>query len=463
MGSAGRIARRWKATASGWPLWELRNWIVGFVLAVIAIDGAALVAALALTKVHGPDLVLFGVLLGCDVVTVELTRRSGEPGGGLIKETHAVWELPIALLLPPLYGLIAPIVRIAVTQWRVRRALAYRRIFTAAALGLTYAAVSVAFRALATPLDGFFSAPTARVQVWVLLALALGVLRSVLNKALVMTPVKGSDPAVSIRAELLNRRALFDDLAELSVGVLVAFVATASAFLALLALPCVTLLQRSQRHYQLVNAARIDGRTGALNAVPWQREAAVQVTRATRPRAWRADALQKARLIPAGRLPLWLLRLREEAWARSAAEDRDSALVALLMVDIDHFDQVNAAVGHPGGNVVLEAVAVTITEHLRKTDLCGRYGGDEFAVLLPGASAAEASAIARRICAAVSELTFPLLGIAAGLPVPRVTVSVGVAALDGAQVDLDALVRVADGAMYQAKNEGRNTVRLVAI
>lgn len=430
----------------GWPLWELPPWLVAFVLAVIFSAGAALVTAAALTVVRGPDLELFAVLLGCDVVTVELTRRSGEPAG-LIKETHAVWELPIALLLPPVYGLAAPIVRIALTQWRVRRALAYRRVFTAAALGLTYAAASVTFRALAPHLTGWFSAPPVRVEVWAAAALACGVLRSVLNKVLVMTAVKGSDPGVSIRAGLFTREALFGDLAELSVGVLVAYVATASALMALLALPCVTLLQRSQRHYQLVSDSRIDGRTGALNAVTWQREAAVRVTRATRPRAWRGPADG---------------RLRGGPWTRPAAQDRDSTMMALLMVDLDHFDAVNNTCGHLAGNAVLAAVAATFREHLRETDLCGRYGGDEFAILLPGTSAAEAAAIADRLCLAVSELTFPAIcGDTA--PSPRVTISVGIAALDGAHVDLDELVAAADDAMYQAKNAGRNTVRMVAV
>jgi diguanylate cyclase (GGDEF)-like protein len=426
---------------AGWPLWELPPWLVGFVLAVIASAAAAIAVGVARTPLHAHDLELFGVLLACDLVTVELTRRSGEPAG-LSKETHAVWELPIALLLPPVYALAAPIMRIALTQWRVRRSLAYRRVFTAAALGLSYAAGSVAFRALGSPLTGWFSAPSSRVEAWVAVALACGVLRSAVNKVLVMTAVKGADRGFSIRAGLFTREAMFGDLAELSVGVLVAYVATASAFMALLALPCVTLLQRSQRHYQLVSDSRIDGRTGVLNAVTWQREAAVRVTRATRPRAWKA--------LGGGR------------WLRPAMQDRDSAMVALLMVDLDHFDEVNNTCGHLAGNAVLTAVAATFRQHLRETDLCGRYGGDEFAILLPGTSSAEAVAIADRLCLAVSELTFPAICGDDG-PVPRVTVSVGIAALDGAHVDLDELVAAADDAMYQAKNAGRNTVRMVAV
>jgi diguanylate cyclase (GGDEF)-like protein len=450
--------RRWRRAVSGWPLWELPPWLVAFVLAVIAAFGAAIAAALALTSFHdygGYNIELFAVLLGCDVVTVELTRRSGEPGGGLIKETHAVWELPIALLLPPLYGLIAPIVRLALTQWRVRQTLVYRRIFTAAALGLTYAAVSVAFRALASPLTGFFASPKQRVEVWALAALACGVLRSVLNKVLVMTAVKGADPAVSIRAELFTREALFGDLAELSIGVLVAYVVTASPLLGLLALPCVTLLQRSLRHGQLVNDARIDGLTRMLNKTTWHREAAVRVTRATRPRAWRA--LGRAGDGTHGDdLPA--------SSGRSGERRSDSTRVALLVVDIDRFKLLqDTCGGHEVGDIILEAIADTIRAQLRDSDLCGRYGGDEFAILLPDTSADEALAVARRLCLAVSQLTISAAFSGLELPDARATVSVGVAALDRAHVDLDELLRAADGAMYQAKGAGRNTVRMVAV
>jgi diguanylate cyclase (GGDEF)-like protein len=457
MGSAALPgSSRWRGAVSGWPLWELPRWLLAFVITVIAAAGVALAAALALTSVHGysaHDAELFAVLLGCDAVTVELTRRGGEPGGGLIKETHAVWELPIALLLPPLYGLIAPIVRLALTQWRVRQALAYRRIFTASALGLSYAAVSVAFHAIAPPITGLFPSP--RIEMWVLVALACGALRSVLNKALVMTAVKGADPAISIRTELLNREALFGDLAELSVGVLVAYAASARALLALLALPCVTLLQRSLRHGQLVNEARIDGLTGMLNKATWYREAAVRVTRATRRRAWHARRRTDSSPDPGG-LPA------APGGTAGRRGDSDSTLMALLVLDIDHFKTVNDTFGgHETGDAVLEAVAGTISAQLRDSDLCGRYGGDEFSILLPDASVEEAMAVAHRLCVAVSELTITVPSSAAGSADPRVTISVGVAALDGSgRVDLDELIRAADSAMYSAKSAGRNTVRL---
>ena len=65
----------------------------------------------------------------------------------MIKDVQGVWELPVAILLPPLYALIAPITRIALMQWRVRRAPPYRRVFSCASIGLSYGAASVTFRA----------------------------------------------------------------------------------------------------------------------------------------------------------------------------------------------------------------------------------------------------------------------------------------------------------------------------
>ncbi len=420
---ASRPLARGAAAVRGWPLWALPRWLLAYVLSVIVADAIAIIAGIALTPLRAHDLELFAVLLACDAVAVELTRRAGEPAG-LTKEVHAVWELPIALLLPPVFGLVAPIARMALTQWRVRRALAYRRVFTAAALGLCYAAASVAFHALSPPLTGLFSMPASRVETWTLAAILCSVLRSAVNKVLVITAVKGADPATSIREGLFSREAMFGDSAELSVGVLVAYAAAGSPLLAPLALPCVTLLQRSQRHTQLVSDARIDGKTGLLNAVTWQREAAVLVTRAAR----------NARGTP----------------------------LAVAMVDIDLFKRFNDSFGHQAGDMVLAAVASTIRGHLRSSDLCGRYGGEEFVLLLPDTSQEVATSIARRLCAAVAELKVAAVESAFDPETAGITVSIGVAALSGSHRDLDELIATADHALYQAKDAGRNTVRVIS-
>ena len=82
------------------------RWLIAFVLAVIAVDLAAIGVAASFTTITTHDLALFGLLLGCTAIAVELTRKAGEQGG-MIKDVQGVWELPVAILLPPLYALIA--------------------------------------------------------------------------------------------------------------------------------------------------------------------------------------------------------------------------------------------------------------------------------------------------------------------------------------------------------------------
>ena len=131
-----------------WPLWSLQpRWLVAFVLAVIAADLAAIGVAASSTAITDGNLALFGLLLGCTAASVELTRKSGEQGG-MIKDVQGVWELPAAILLPALYALVIPIIRIALLQWRIRRAPVYRRVFSGAALSLSYGAASVTFHSL---------------------------------------------------------------------------------------------------------------------------------------------------------------------------------------------------------------------------------------------------------------------------------------------------------------------------
>ena len=81
------------------------RWLIVFVLAVIAADLAAIGVAASFTAITAADLALFGLLLGCTALSVELTRKAGEQGG-VIKDVQGVWELPAAILLPPLYALI---------------------------------------------------------------------------------------------------------------------------------------------------------------------------------------------------------------------------------------------------------------------------------------------------------------------------------------------------------------------
>ena len=135
--------------------------------------------------------------------------------------------------------------------------------------------------------------------------------------------------------------------------------------LALVALPVVRLLQRSHSHVKLVSDARNDSKTGLLNAATWERESAAEVTRAV----------------------------------------RTESPLAIAMLDIDKFKAVNDTYGHLVGDQVLKEIANTLNTMLRDYDLAGRFGGEEFALLLPQTRAVDAFRIAERVRANIASLS----------------------------------------------------------
>jgi two-component system cell cycle response regulator len=124
--------------------------------------------------------------------------------------------------------------------------------------------------------------------------------------------------------------------------------------------------------------------------------------------------------------------------------------LCLMMIDIDNFKHFNDQYGHISGDRVLSAVAEALREYLRPTDLIARFGGDEFAVLLPDLALAQAQQTADRLRAQVANLSPPSLSTA-------ITISIGVSA-SVPEDDVGSLVQRADAAMYDAKEQGRNRV-----
>lgn len=134
--------------------------------------------------------------------------------------------------------------------------------------------------------------------------------------------------------------------------------------------------------------------------------------------------------------------------------DRYERPLAVAFVDIDHFKQVNDTYGHAAGDVVLRGVAATLRSNLRSADGLGRYGGEEFMVVLPETDAPAATALAEKLRQLVLGSAYPVDGQAT----VSVTVSIGVVAGSGRVVRVEELVRHADAAMYSAKALGRNQV-----
>ncbi len=129
--------------------------------------------------------------------------------------------------------------------------------------------------------------------------------------------------------------------------------------------------------------------------------------------------------------------------------------LSIIMIDIDHFKQINDAYGHPVGDQVLQAFAAVIKESIRQHDSAGRYGGEEFVILLPETSLQDAVDFAERLRKQVAALS-----IDAGSKSPiRITASFGVSCFPEPSADCEQLIKLADEAMYRAKNSGRNLVQ----
>lgn len=394
-----------------WPLWQLPRAVVGYVLALAGVFAAVTAVGVSSTQLTLPDLAHYAGLLACAGVCVEASRQLGETAG-LARGLQSAWTLPIALLLPPVYGLLAPVPLKALSQCRVGRSLLHRRVLSATALGLAHYSASAVFHRLlpAGDLGTFLVAHPTKT---VLTAVGCAALDYLVNVALVTTAVRLATPDVDWRKILLDQEGIFIDVVEVCVGVTVFAACTVTSLLALLLLPPVVFLQRGLIYVQLRTSSRTDAKTGLLNAAAWQQEADREIVR--------------------------------------AARERHS--LAVLMIDLDHFKAFNDTHGHLAGDQALKAVSRCLDAGLRGYDQLGRFGGEEFTVVLPNADQAEAHRIAERLRRGVADLAIP--GIDPGV---RLTISLG-AAVVGANGDtLLDLLAAADHALYQAKGRGRNQI-----
>ena len=141
--------------------------------------------------------------------------------------------------------------------------------------------------------------------------------------------------------------------------------------------------------------------------------------------------------------------------------------LSLIMIDLDHFKQVNDRFGHPAGDVVLREAAALIRASIRDPDICARYGGEEFAVILPKTHMSGALAVAERIWRELGSKEY-VLGAGAARRTTRapprpvqITASIGIAFYPSKDITTgELLLRFADQALYQAKRAGRNTICL---
>jgi diguanylate cyclase (GGDEF)-like protein len=420
---ASSLTRRLLARADfrGWAWWQL-PWLLRCYVGVVPLAAAVLTCvAAANTTWHATEAWKFALLLGCSLISVAATPRVVYRQNGVTRDFITVWVLPIAILLPPFYAMVTPIPIYVLTQFWVARGVAYRRVFTVGAIALAFGGVSLLFRAFPASFAGPAIGTGTHALTW---AVAVAICEQVGrrgNQLLIAGGIKLTDPTVRFAKQELNREALVADFAEFDLSILITIVVAVSAVLAIFAVPTVLLVRRFMMHGQLLAQSRIDTKTGLLNAATWEQEAATEVARAVRTG-----------------IPL-----------------------ALALVDIDHFKLVNDTHGHLVGDKTLRAVTDGLRSQLRGYDLAGRFGGEEFAILLPHAREVDALNVAERLRVHIAGLSIPVRDNDESGPFVKVTISVGVAALDGASRELNDIIAAADAALYHAKETGRNKTHVV--
>jgi len=417
---ASSVAQRLGAgvDAREWAWWRLPRLMRAYV-GVVPLAGLVVAGYAAWHTTWRPaDLVTFGLLLGCGLISVGATARAAQGQSALMRDFLTVWVLPVAILLPPVYALVTPAPLLAMTQWRIHRGLIYRRVFTAAAIGLAYGAASVVFRALPVSVAGPAIGGSLHALTWAACVGGCEIIGWLGHNALLVTAVKLSDPSARLADIALSREAMQADFAQMDLGILVTVVVAGHPVLAVFGVPTVLLARRFMMHAQLLARSRVDTKTGLLNVATWEAEASKEIARALRTRS-----------------PL-----------------------SMALIDIDHFKVVNDTYGHLAGDKALRAVTDMLREQLRSYDLAGRFGGEEFAIILPQTREANAVQIAERLRVHVAGLSIPVRDNddSPGGDRIRLTISVGVAALDEQNYELTSLLAAADAALYSAKQTGRN-------
>jgi diguanylate cyclase (GGDEF)-like protein len=405
-----------------WALWRRRPVQVAFMLAAEAVAVAVLAVAFARSPMPaGNDWINFAIIAAGATVHIQLTQRQEELRRNRTKtvliDLTAVWTFSAAMILPvPLILFVIFVVRLQ--HWFIARRPAHNFIFSSITHGLAGVLAHLTYTALGphplgSPGWGEFLREFATIAV-------TGVIYEAIQIAYVGgVLLLGSPEGRTVRNVLGSRADNTLEAITIGLGAVTAILlAVVPPMVAVMAVVTVV-FNRLAELDQLQNDVRTDPKTGILNMRGWSESA-------------------------------------ERALERTA---RSGDQLALLMVDLDHFKWINDTYGHPAGDDVLRKVAQTLDEVTRPSDLVGRFGGEEFLVLLPDIDEEAAGDAAERIRIAIAKLhivTTDKRGDPA--TIADRTASIGVARYPRHGDTLERLLQSADAAVYAAKENGRDRV-----
>ncbi len=416
---------------SGWALWSLPHRVLAPVLVVELTAVVLGVLVFFAQPVHVlarhvvPLLILCGLAVLHAEMALKIERVRRRIDGDLHVDLSATWIFAGVLVLPP--GLVAFVVVFVHTYaWRRSekvRSPTYRHVYSVATLVLaSLAASEVGASLLGSPAAAVAAGATESTSLLVIV-LAMMVFMTV-NTMLVAGAIALNSPLTSLSDAVGEWDDNVMEVATYCLAALAAVALVVHPLLALLILLPLLVLHRAVLVRHLQEKASTDGKTGLLNAAAWHTQAEKELRRA------------RKRDVPRG----------------------------VLVVDLDHFKQVNDRHGHLAGDQVLAAVAGALRAEVRERDLVGRFGGEEFVVLLAGGptgndGTAELTAVAERIRLRIAALYVEMPTPDGPLTVTGLSASVGAAFSPQHGTELRELLQVADTALYAAKRAGRNVVR----
>ena len=387
----------------------------------IAAAVALVVAAPLPNRLDWFRLALLGV---CATIHMQLSRRQEERRRSRQLTVHieltAIWVFPAVLVLPVSLTLIL-ITIVRVQRWFTARRPLHRFLFSTASLTcaalLTHVVLAGFGPLRLTELTGSRS-----VREFAVLGLA-GLVYTAIQVAIIGGYFALSRPRPPVRKLIGSREDNELDAVTVALGIVTAvLLVNVPAALAIMVVVSVV-GNRIAEIRQLQVDVRTDPKTGLFNM-----------------RGWREAA--------------------ERALERGV---RAASPSAVLMVDLDHFKSINDTWGHPAGDDVLEVVAAALRSATRPGDVIGRFGGEEFVLLLPETDAEEAVVAGERIRATVAELSVRTSDKRGGpVAITGRTTSVGISVCPDHGEELEVLLKIADAAVYEAKESGRDQVRMAA-